>query len=253
MSSVQFPRHAAFCSVVAVTFVAAASAVEPSSLEFSRDVQPILTKHCFVCHGPDEGSRHAGLRLDLRLAATAELESGAVAILPGQQEASELFRRIMAKDADMRMPPAEHGNALSLSDVKTLTDWIAAGAAYDDHWSFRRLRKVEPPAVKDEAWVRNPIDRFILARLESEGLTPSLEADRATLLRRLSLDLAGLPPTPAEVAEFQTDDSQDAYERTVDRLLASPHFGERWGRHWLDLAHYADSDGYLNDDIRPHA
>ena len=253
MASVHFLRRAAPCGVPILIFAAAACAVEPSAFEFSRDVQPILTKHCFVCHGPDEGSRKAGLRLDKRLAATAKLESGVVAILPGQPEASELFRRISADVADSRMPPEKHGPALSPRDVKTLRDWISAGALYDDHWSFRRLHKVEPPAVKNEGWVRNPIDRFILSRLESEMLTPSPEADRTTLLRRLSLDITGLPPTPAEVTEFQTDNAPDTYERTVDRLLASPHFGERWGRHWLDLAHYADSDGYLNDDMRPNA
>ena len=184
MSSVQFSRREALCGVFAITFVAAANAVEPSALEFSRNVQPILSKHCFVCHGPDESSRQAGLRLDLRLAATAELESGAVAILPGQPEASELLRRVTAEDADTRMPPAAHGPTLSPSDVKTLADWIAAGAAYEDHWSFRRLHRVEPPAVEDEAWVRNSIDRFILARLESEGLTPSPETLLACRRRR---------------------------------------------------------------------
>lgn len=250
MTSVHFLRVAVCWGALA--FVSAAGAVEPSTLEFSRDVQPILAKKCFVCHGPDEGSREGGLRLDQRLAATAELESGSVAILPGHPEASELIRRITANDSN-RMPPAEHAPALAPRDVKTLKDWITSGAAYENHWSFRGLHKVEPPAVKNEGWVRNPIDRFILARLESERLAPSPEADRATLLRRLSLDLTGLPPNATKVAEFQADRAADAYERTVDRLLASPHFGERWGRHWLDLAHYADSDGYLNDDMRPHA
>ena len=151
------------------------------------------------------------------------------------------------------MPPGEHGVPLSPAEIELLGRWIAAGAPYDNHWSFRPVARAEPPAVNNDSWIRTPIDRFILARLEREGLAPSPEANRTTLLRRLSLDLTGLPPTPAEAAEFDADQSPDAYDRAVERLLASPHFGERWGRHWLDVAHYADSDGYLNDDLRPNA
>ncbi|MBA4016101.1 MAG: hypothetical protein C0483_02825 [Pirellula sp.] len=244
---------AACLPATAVAIAADADEQQTAEVDFSRDVRPLLSQHCFACHGPDAGSREAGLRLDRADAALAELESGATAIVPGKPEASELIARITTDDADLRMPPATSGHTLSDEEIDVLRRWIAGGAKFDDHWSFRPVAKVEPPAVKNEAWVRNPIDRFILARLEKEKLATSPEADAATLLRRLSLDLTGLPPTPAEVAEFLADDRPDAYGRAVDRLLASPHFGERWGRHWLDLAHYADSDGYLGDALRPNA
>lgn len=253
MTFVSLLRRWALCWTLPLTLVAAARGGEQPPVDFSRDVQPLLARHCFACHGPDEGSRETGLRLDVRLAAIAELDSGSTAIVPGQPEASELVARVAAEDADLRMPPGEHGAILSPEQVDLLRRWIAAGAAYDNHWSFRPVTRPEPPAVKNESWVRNPIDRFVLACLEREGLAPAPEASRATLLRRLSLDLTGLPPTPAVIAAFVADQSPQAYDRAVERLLASPHFGERWGRHWLDVAHYADSDGYLNDDLRPNA
>ena len=230
-----------------------AVAVSAGEIDFSRDVRPLLSQHCFACHGPDADSREAGLRLDRADAALAELKSGTTAIVPGKPDASELIARITTDDADLRMPPAASGHTLGDDEIDVLRRWIAGGAKFDDHWSFRPVAQVEPPAVKNEAWVRNPIDRFVLARLEKEKLAASPEADATTLLRRLSLDLTGLPPTPSEVAEFLNDDQPGAYERAVERLLASPHFGERWGRHWLDLAHYADSDGYLGDALRPYA
>ncbi len=242
----------AICAV-AGSFAHAAEEPPAATVDFSRDVRPLLSQHCFACHGPDAGSREAGLRLDRADGALAELESGATAIIPGKPEASELIARITTDDADLRMPPAASGHTLTDDEIDVLRRWIAGGARFDDHWSFRPVADVHPPAVTNEAWVRNPIDRFILARLEKEKLATSPEADAATLLRRLSLDLTGLPPTPAEVAEFLADDRPGAYERAVDRLLASPHFGERWGRRWLDLAHYADSDGYLGDALRPNA
>jgi mono/diheme cytochrome c family protein len=225
----------------------------PAPVDFSRDVQPILSQHCFACHGPDESSRQAGLRLDWADAAVGELDSGARAIVPGEPEASELIARVASDDPGLRMPPESAGDALTDQQIDILRQWIAAGAVRDDHWSFRPIIRPQPPVVRDAGWVRNPIDRFVLARLEQEGVAPSPEADRTALLRRLSLDLRGLPPQPAEVDEFLGDNSPEAYERLVDRLLASPHFGERWGRHWLDLAHYADSDGYLGDALRPYA
>jgi hypothetical protein len=186
-------------------------------------------------------------------AAVGELDSGARAIVPGEPEASELIARVASDDPGLRMPPESAGDALTDQQIDILRQWIAAGAVRDDHWSFRPIIRPQPPVVRDAGWVRNPIDRFVLARLEQEGVAPSPEADRTALLRRLSLDLRGLPPQPAEVDEFLGDNSPEAYERLVDRLLASPHFGERWGRHWLDLAHYADSDGYLGDALRPYA
>lgn len=230
-----------------------ARAEESPTVDFSRDVRPLLSQYCFSCHGPDEAARQAGLRLDRADAALAELESGAIAIVPGRVEASELIARITTADAGLRMPPASSGHTLSVEQIDKLRRWVAGGARFDDHWSFRPIAKPEPPTVQNTASVRNPIDAFILARLEREKIVPSPEADRATLVRRLSLDLLGLPPQPTDIAEFLADQSPDAYERLVDRLLASPHFGERWGRHWLDLAHYADSDGYLGDGFRSYA
>ena len=244
------------------------AAEELPAVDFSRDIRPLLSQHCYACHGPDEGSRQAGLRLDRADAALAEAESGAKPIVPGDPQASELMARITSDDADLRMPPASSGHTLSDEEIDRFRRWITAGAKFDDHWSFRPLARRDPPPVQDQARLRNPIDAFIAARLEREKLAPSPEADPATLLRRLSLDLTGLPPTPAEVAEFvaqysrsgETDketgrqgDKEKVYAALVDNLLASPHFGERWGRHWLDLAHYADSDGYLGDGFRNYA
>ncbi|HWA99973.1 MAG TPA: PSD1 and planctomycete cytochrome C domain-containing protein, partial [Pirellulales bacterium] len=226
---------------------------ELSTVDYSRDVRPILSQHCYACHGPDEASREAGLRLDRADAATAELESGATAVVPGSPEASEVIARITSDDSDLRMPPTSTGHRLGPDEIDLLTRWIGAGAKFDDHWSFRPVVQTRPPVVQNPAWVRNPIDAFILARLERAKIAFSPEADRTTLMRRLSLDLIGLPPQPQEIAEFVRDESPDAYEQLVDRLLASPHFGERWGRHWLDLAHYADSDGYLGDGFRGYA
>ncbi len=229
------------------------SANEPAAIDFSRDIKPILSQACFACHGPDEASREAGLRLDRGDAALAQLDSGIRAVVPGQPEQSELFLRVTSNDDALRMPPAAAGHTLDKSQIDLLRRWILAGARYDDHWSFRPIAKPLPPATKNNAWPRNAIDQFVLARLEQEEIEPAPEADRATLLRRLSLDLLGLPPQPREVQAFLQDREPGAYERLVDRLLASPHFGERWGRHWLDLAHYADSDGYLGDALRPYA
>jgi hypothetical protein len=222
-------------------------------VHFTRDIRPILSQHCFACHGPDSGAREAGLRLDRREDATAELDSGLRAIVPRDLAASELWSRVSTQDADLRMPPASTGRTLTRDQLELLRRWIASGAEYQSHWSFAPPHRSSPPVVRDAEWPRNEIDRFVLVRLEREGIEPSPEADRATLVRRLSLDLVGLPPTVGEVDAFLHDESEAAYERLVDRLLASPHFGERWGRHWLDLARYADSDGYLGDELRPYA
>src|SRR3954447_2734201 len=233
--------------------VAPVRADESREVDFSRDVRPLLSQYCFACHGPDDRSRKGGLRLDRGDTALAELESGATAVVPGKPDESELIARITANDADLRMPPASTRHTLSAEQVDILRRWVESGARFDDHWSFRPIARTRPPAVRDTAWVRNPIDAFILARLEREGVAPAPEADRATLVRRLSFDLLGLPPQPRDVAEFLADESPDAYIRLGERLLASPHFGERWGRHWRDLAHYADSDGYLGDGLRSYA
>ncbi|WP_437203261.1 PSD1 and planctomycete cytochrome C domain-containing protein [Planctomicrobium sp. SH664] len=222
-------------------------------LEYSRDIRPLLSRYCFSCHGPDESSREAGLRLDHREGALLQLESGERAIVPGEPDQSELLHRITTTDTSVRMPPVETGKSLQPEEVDLLRRWIEQGAGYEDHWAFRPVQDPVPPEVSDPSWPRNGIDHFVLNRLQQQQLSPSPEADRATLLRRLSFDLVGLPPSVQEVRAFLADDRPDAYERQVDRLLSSPHFGERWGRHWLDLARYADSNGYLGDELRPAA
>jgi hypothetical protein len=219
-------------------------------VDFSRDVRPILSHYCFKCHGPDERAGKAGLRLDRRDSATAADDYGKFAIVPGKPDRSELVRRIFSADRRKRMPPASTKTVLTPAQKQTLKRWIAEGAEYKQHWAFVRPRQAPLPAVKRGDWPRNPIDRFVLARLEKEGLGPAPEADRYTLIRRLSLDLVGLPPTPEEVEAFVRDRSPGAYEKVVDRLLASPHYGERWARRWLDLARYADTNGYEQDRPR---
>jgi Protein of unknown function (DUF1553)/Protein of unknown function (DUF1549)/Planctomycete cytochrome C len=218
--------------------------------DFTRDVRPILSEHCFKCHGPDDAARQANLRLDLREAALKKPESGNPPIVPGKPDASDLIRRIVSHDPDEMMPPPAANKPLSDAKRRILRNWIAAGAPYKPHWAFVPPRQSQPPAVRQTDWPRNPIDRFVLARLESIGLKPAAGADRYTLIRRLSLDLVGLPPTIAEADAFANDRSPGAYERLVDRLLSSPHYGERWGRRWLDLARYADTNGYEKDRVR---
>ena len=226
---------------------ATATAATP---DFNHDVRPVLSNRCFKCHGPDEDNQEAGLRLDLREAALSELDSGERAIVPGHADASELVARITSDDADLVMPPPHTKVSLAAAEKQVLIDWIEAGAEYAPHWAFVKPKSPQPPAVANAAWPRTAIDRFVLARLEAEGLTPAPAADRATLCRRVHLDLIGLPPSPEVLAEFLADTSPDAYERLVDRLLASPRYGERWARKWLDLARYADTNGYEKDRPR---
>ncbi|MDG2388090.1 MAG: PSD1 and planctomycete cytochrome C domain-containing protein [Planctomycetaceae bacterium] len=216
---------------------------------FSREIQPLLAKHCLLCHGTDK--QESGLRLDSQAHASLKLESGERAIVPGHPEQSELLKRIMSDDEFTRMPP--EGEALSDAEADLFRRWIKQGSEYESHWSYRPIQKPKLPKVKQSEWVRNPIDHFVLAKLEAAKIKPSPTAERVTLIKRLYHDLTGLPPTPAEVDEFLNDKSPQAYESLVDRLLESPHFGERWGRHWLDKARYADSDGYEKDRPRPNA
>jgi hypothetical protein len=211
-------------------------------IDFDRDVRPILSDNCFTCHGPDDKRRMANLRLDT--------EEGLRVITPGDPAKSRLFARISAPTAATRMPPASAGTTLSEQQVATIRKWIEQGAKWQRHWAFLPPQRAELPAVRDPKWSRNPIDRFVFARLEREGLKPSLEADRATLLRRLSFDLTGLPPTTAEIDAFLADKSPDAYEKQVDRLLTLPQYGERMAMQWLDLARYADTHGYHIDSHR---
>jgi mono/diheme cytochrome c family protein len=222
----------------------------PKTVRFTRDVRPILSQNCFFCHGPDEKHREAELRLDLPAAAPADL-GGHAAIVPGKPDESELLRRVTSHDDDEMMPPPASKKArLSDDQIAILRQWIEEGAPYEGHWAFLPLSTDPPPTPRLADWARNPIDAFILARLEAEGLTPSPETDRSTLIRRLYLDLLGLLPTPEEVRQFVDDSDPRAYELLVDRALASPHYGERWGRHWLDQARYADSNGYAIDAER---
>ncbi len=219
-------------------------------IDFQRDVRPILTSHCFKCHGPDDQARKAKLRLDVRELAIAPAKSGDHAVVPGKPESSALVKRIFSSDEDELMPPPETKRALSSAQKEILKRWIAAGAEYTPHWSFVPTKQNPPPQVKQADWPRNTIDYFILSRLEKEGLKPTPAANKYTLVRRLYLDLIGLPPTPEEVNAFVSDDFSGAYEKLVDQLLASPHYGERWARRWLDLARYADTNGYEKDRRR---
>ena len=243
------------CVLFGLASTSARAAPAPSSppLDFGRDVRPILAKNCFACHGPDEKQRAVGLRLDLRTGAVAPRSGRPAAVVPGSPEKSSVVRRITAAGA-ARMPPPTSGHELTPGQIRTLTRWIREGANYTQHWAWVAPAKGSTrrplPQVKNNTWARNPIDTLILARLERVGLRPSPEADRFTLLRRASLDLRGLPPTPAEVDAYARDTSPEAYEKAVDRMLADPAYGERWARMWLDLARYADSAGYGSDPLR---
>lgn len=220
-------------------------------VDFNRDIQPILTKNCFACHGQDDGHRAAKLRLDRRETAILPRKHGA-AIVSGMPEQSLLLQRVVAEDENERMPPVQNGKALKPAEVATLRRWIAQGAPYAEHWAFVKPKRPPLPAVKERDWPRRSVDFFVLAPLDKHGLKPMPEADRPTLLRRLSFDLRGLPPTPREIEEFLSDRSPDAYEKAVERFLNDPAYGERWARMWLDLARYADSAGYGSDPLRPH-
>ena len=230
-------------AVIALWICSRAWGVE---VRFNDDIRPILTEHCFGCHGADEEAREADLRLDLRDEAVA-----AQAIQPGKSANSELVRRLFSSDADEVMPPPGH---TVLSDVQKqqLVKWIDAGAEYESHWAFTPPSRPKPPTPADQFqdWPRNEIDHFILDRMQAQGLAPSREASRYTLVRRLYLDLIGLPPTIEQARVFVQDDDPDAYEQLVDRLLDSKHFGEHWARVWLDLARYADTKGYEKDNHR---
>ncbi len=232
-----------------------ARGAEPVAIDFGRDILPILSNNCFHCHGPDDGERKAKLRLDTHAGALGVGKSGATAIVPGKTAESELILRITSKHDDEVMPPRDAKEKLTAKQIELLTRWVQQGAPWGKFWAFETPRRATPPTISREfaARGRTPIDAFVLARLERERLAPSPEADRRTLVRRLSLDLTGLPPDVATADAFVRDTRPDAYERLVDTLLASPHFGERWGRHWLDLARFADSAGYLNDTLRPYA
>jgi hypothetical protein len=221
-------------------------------VNFSREVKPILARRCFACHGPESGE--GGLRLDGREHALAELDSGSFAIVPDDVDSSELLTRVTSEDEFTRMPP--EGKPLSPAEVDVLRRWIAEGAEYQKHWAFVPPAKHEPPALEAsprKSWVQNPIDAFILAQLEANNLQPAPKADKRTLCRRAYFDLTGLPPTEQQLEEFLSDESPDAWEKLIDKLLASPHYGERWGRHWLDLVRFAETNSFERDGEKPNA
>ncbi|ADB19199.1 protein of unknown function DUF1549 [Pirellula staleyi DSM 6068] len=248
-----------FASATALLFCSWSLADEPAPaatapggkhLDFGRDIRLILSDNCFKCHGFDEKQRAAGLRLDQFEGATAALESGAKAIEPGKPEASELIARILSDDPSVQMPPPESGKKLTAEQKELLRRWISEGAEYQPHWSFVPPQRTAPPSVRDAAKARGPIDQFLLAKLEERGMTFVEPADRVTLLRRVTLDLTGLPPTMAEVDAFLADTSPEAYEKVVDRLLLSPRYGEHMARYWLDAARYGDTHGLHFDNER---
>ncbi|GAB4152172.1 MAG: hypothetical protein Tsb009_27910 [Planctomycetaceae bacterium] len=216
---------------------------EPQKLSFNRDIRPILASKCFTCHGLDQRARKADLRLDNRAAALPVLS-------PGKPKKSELLARVTSRDRDIVMPPPETGKTITPAEAALLERWIREGAEYQGHWAFISPKRHRPPKNKLKNWARNPIDNFILAKLEKEGLKPSPAADKATLIRRVTLDLIGIPATIEEVETFLADKSPNAYEKVVDRLLASPRYGEHMAAAWLDAARYADTDGYQNDRYR---
>lgn len=216
-------------------------------IDFNREIRPILSENCFACHGPDKNKRKAGLRLDRADEAASKLESGDRAIVPGDVEKSKLLKMVTSADEDDRMPPKKSGKRLTKDQIALLGEWIAQGAAWQEHWAYIPPRKAPLPETKNKNWVQNEIDSFVLERLEREGVKPSPKAEKHTLVRRVTLDLTGLPPTIEEIDGFLADESPGAYEKVVNRLLESAAFGERFGQWWLDLARYADSDGYHAD------
>jgi len=235
-------------SLLLLLVVFATPATAADTVSFSRQIRGILSDRCFQCHGPDEGQRQTDLRLDVQESATAELDSGERAIVPGDAAASELIQRLTTDDPDLRMPPVDIGKTVSAEEIALLKKWIEEGAEWGQHWAFEPIIRPEVPPSSANA--SQPIDAFVVARLDQEGLAAAPRADRTTLLRRVSLDLTGLPPTPSEVDAFLTDDSSDAWERVVDRLLASPRYGEHMARYWLDVARYGDTHGLHLDNFR---
>lgn len=232
------------------TPVSSVKAVTARPIDFNRDIRPILSDHCYACHGPDEKARKAGLRLDRKEDAFKPLRGGGYAIVPGKPEESELFFRISTDNSQARMPPKNFPKRLKAEQIELIRQWIVQGAPWSEHWAFTPPQKPPLPEVRDKGWPRNAIDFFILARLEKEGLRPAPEADKVTLIRRVSLDLTGLPPTPAEVDAFLADAAPDAYEKLVQRLLDSARYGEHMARYWLDAVRYGDTHGMHLDNYR---
>ena len=237
-------------SLAGLVILVLAAPASAASVDFQRDVRPILADNCFQCHGPDEAARQAGLRLDTREGALGERRRGA-AVVPEDLDASLLVTRITHPDERRRMPPkAKSNKVLSEEQIQTLIRWIEEGASWDQHWAFEPISRPAPPAIDNDGWPRNPLDRFVLEKLEAEGLEPAQEADKRTIARRVALDLTGLPPDPGALATFLDDSSEEAYETLVDHLLASRHWGEHRARYWLDAARYGDTHGIHIDNYR---
>ena len=254
MSTFSSPRLALFTLawIVAVLAAEPAGANDAARVSFNRDVRPILADNCFLCHGPDPGSRKANLRLDREDGYFGKREDGPT-VVPGQPDKSPLYQRVITTDPDEVMPPPKSHKTLTAAQKEKIRLWITGGAQFEPHWSFIKPQRPAPPAgpaLKNEKWVRNPIDRFVLAKLEASGLGPAPEADKRTLARRLSFDLTGLPPEPALVEEFVADNADNAYEKLVDKLMSSPRYGEHRARYWLDAARYADTHGLHFDNFR---
>jgi hypothetical protein len=228
----------------------ATTAKHHGTIRFNRDIRPILSDNCFHCHGPDKYTREADLRLDTHEGILSTLSGGRRTVIPGDPENSEFYKRLITTEADMIMPPPNSHKHLKPDQIALFRDWIAQGAQWEDHWSFNPIKRPAVPSVANAAKVSNPIDAFILRKVEESGLTPNEEADRHTLVRRVSLDTRGLPPTAEEVLAFVDDPSPDAYEQMVDRFLADPKFGEHRARYWLDAARYSDTHGYHKDNYR---
>lgn len=242
------------CTTVFVVFIFQVAFADPqkttqAEFDFATDIRPLLSDGCFACHGPDDQNREADFRLDVKESAFGS-HDGRSLIVPGKPLESLLYLRMISTDEDEQMPPVDSGKKLSPSEIEKIRKWIEAGAPWASHWAFRPPQKSALPQVKQKGLVQNPIDAFVLDKLEQKQLSFSKAADRMTLLRRLSLDLIGLPPTIQEVDQFVNDKSPEAYQKQIQKLLASPHYGERWGRIWLDAARYADSNGYEKDAPR---
>jgi hypothetical protein len=248
-------RRILFCLVallLAVPMLKRAEADEKTSVSFNRDIRPIFSDTCFRCHGPDKNARQAGLRLDIREEALRKTKSGVTPIVPGKPDESEIIRRIFATDQYEVMPPPAAHKELSHQQKETIKRWVAEGAHYEGHWAYQPIRRPAVPTVRNpQSAIRNPLDAFIQARLAKEGLQPAPEADRRTLIRRVALDLTGIPPTPQEVATFVNDKSSNAYEKLVDRLLNSNRYAEKQTLHWLDAVRYADTAGFHGDNAMP--
>ena len=246
-----FARHICLACAAALVLFAWPSGLfagkDLGGVDFARDIRPLLSDNCFACHGPDAKQRKADLRLDTREGALADLD-GTSAVVPGKPSESELVRRVTTDDEDDLMPPPDSGKKLDATQKALLQRWIAEGAEYELHWSYKPVTRPMPPRVKNGSFVLNDIDRFVLATLRTKGHEPAREADRRTLIRRLSFDLTGLPPTWEQVRAFVADSSPRAFGKLVDRLLASPHYGERMAIYWLDLVRYADTMGYHSDN-----